>query len=221
MEKDQEWDEGLGYVLFAIRDARNDSLAFSPFELVFGHDVRSPLRVLFEGLLEEGQNSESAITHVTKFTEKLKAMHDFAKINLATKQTETKARFDKKSKTRSFQIGDRVIVFLPVPKQPFEERFCGPYTIKNKLSNNNYVIETPDRRKNEMAVHVNLIKKYVTRRDENENKAVGSVNANYENEKTEPLNSDHNEPELDHDLEIEPRLKNSELLKKMGNGGQK
>ena len=34
--------------LFAIRDAVNDSTGFSPFELVYGHEVRGPLRMLKE-----------------------------------------------------------------------------------------------------------------------------------------------------------------------------
>ena len=38
------WDEGVPFVLFAIRDAKQESLGFSPAELVFGHKMRGPLR---------------------------------------------------------------------------------------------------------------------------------------------------------------------------------
>jgi len=35
-------------LLFAIRDAKQESLEFSPAELVFGRRVRGPLKVLKE-----------------------------------------------------------------------------------------------------------------------------------------------------------------------------
>lgn len=42
METGNEWDEGVPLVLFALREARQESLGFSPSELVFGHNVRGP-----------------------------------------------------------------------------------------------------------------------------------------------------------------------------------
>ena len=36
----KDWDEGVPFVLFAICDAKQESLGFSPAELVFGHNVR-------------------------------------------------------------------------------------------------------------------------------------------------------------------------------------
>ena len=32
----KDWDEGVHYVLFAAREAVQESLGFSPFELIFG-----------------------------------------------------------------------------------------------------------------------------------------------------------------------------------------
>lgn len=37
---EKDYDEGLHLVLFAAREAVQESLGFSPFELVFGHTVR-------------------------------------------------------------------------------------------------------------------------------------------------------------------------------------
>ena len=39
-------DEGVHFLLFAVRDAIQDTLGFSPFELIFGHTVRGPLKLL-------------------------------------------------------------------------------------------------------------------------------------------------------------------------------
>lgn len=45
-ESNREWDEGLPQLLFAIQETIQESLGFSPTELVFGHTVRGLLRLL-------------------------------------------------------------------------------------------------------------------------------------------------------------------------------
>ena len=52
-EHDKSWEEEVHFVLFASREAVQDSLGFSPFELVFGHAVRSPLKVVKEVWLRD------------------------------------------------------------------------------------------------------------------------------------------------------------------------
>ena len=47
-ETGKDWDEGVPLVLFAIREAKQESLGFSPAELVFGHTVGGPMKVLKE-----------------------------------------------------------------------------------------------------------------------------------------------------------------------------
>ena len=47
----KELNEALPFLLFAVRDAPTESLGFSPFELVFGHEVRGPLQLLREKLI--------------------------------------------------------------------------------------------------------------------------------------------------------------------------
>ena len=47
-ENEKDWDEGVHLLLFAARESIEDSLGFSPFELVFGHQVRGPLALLSE-----------------------------------------------------------------------------------------------------------------------------------------------------------------------------
>lgn len=47
-DTEKDWDEGIPYVLFAIRETVQESLGFSPAELVFGYTVRGPLKILKE-----------------------------------------------------------------------------------------------------------------------------------------------------------------------------
>jgi hypothetical protein len=50
---EKDWDEGGHLVLFAAREAVKESLGFSPFEIVFGHTVRGPLKLLEEKWLTD------------------------------------------------------------------------------------------------------------------------------------------------------------------------
>lgn len=47
-ETGRDWDKGLPFMLFTIRDTKQESLGFSSAELVFGHNIRGPLKVLQE-----------------------------------------------------------------------------------------------------------------------------------------------------------------------------
>lgn len=44
-----------------------------------------------------------------------------------------------------------------------EARFSGPYEVERKISETDYVVKTPDRRKKSHVCHVNMIKRYVVR----------------------------------------------------------
>ena len=64
---------------------------------------------------------------------------------------------------RTFQVGDEVLVLLPLPGLALHARFSGPYVIESKLSDTDYVVKTPDRRRKSRVCHVNMLKPYVSR----------------------------------------------------------
>ena len=47
-DTEKDWDEGIHLLLFAVRESVQESLGFCPFELVFGHTLRGPLKLLNE-----------------------------------------------------------------------------------------------------------------------------------------------------------------------------
>ena len=40
-ESNPNWDEGVDYLLFAIREAPQESTGFSPFEMLYGRNLRN------------------------------------------------------------------------------------------------------------------------------------------------------------------------------------
>ena len=74
-----------------------------------------------------------------------------------------KQNYDKNTKERSFKSGDKVLAILPIPGKPPQARYFGLYTVEKKDCDLNYVLTTPDRRKQKQLCHINMLKEYVDR----------------------------------------------------------
>ncbi len=160
----RDWDEGVPLVLFAVRETVQESLGFSPAELVFGHQVRGPLKVLKEHMLSvDSSPSVNILDYVSNFRDRLHAACSLARESLANAQKGMKRRFDRKAVARSFMPGDEVLVLLPVLGSSLSARFYGPYVVKKKMSETDYMISTPDRKRQTRVCHINMLKAYHVR----------------------------------------------------------
>ena len=56
-----------------------------------------------------------------------------------------KNRYNENSVSRTFKPGDKVLALLPVPGKPLQARYFGPYIVDKKMTDLNYVLQTPDR----------------------------------------------------------------------------
>ena len=52
---------------------------------------------------------------------------------------------------------------LSVPGKPLQARYLGPYTIMEQVSDLNYIVSIPVRRKNTQLCDINMLKSYVNR----------------------------------------------------------
>lgn len=164
-----DWDEGVPLVLFAAREVVQESLGFSPNELVFGHRVRGPMSLLKEKLLEENSSSQrNLLEYVSAFHNRLRRACEIAGENLKRTQTKMKVWYDRKARARSFDVGDQVLILLPVIGSPLEARFSGPYTVEEKVGHLDYIISTPERRKKKRLCHINMMKPYYAPNDQDQ-----------------------------------------------------
>ena len=165
-DTENDWDEGIHLLLFAVRESVQESLGFSPFELVFGHTVRGPLKLLKEKFLSQEDTPLNLLQYVSDFRSRLLTAYEAAKSNLKKAQGKMKRNYDKNTKERSFKSGDKVLALLPISGRPLQARYFGPYTVEKKASDLNYII-TPDRRKQKQLYHINMLKEYVDRDSSN------------------------------------------------------
>ena len=155
----RDWDEGLQPALYAVRTARQESLGFSPFELMFGRHPREPLRVLHEQW-QEAKGARRVEEYVHSLRQKLREAHMLAREHVEKAQDRMKRNFDKKAVVRVFKPGDFVMLFRACRQFPLQPRYQGPYEVVEKVGQSNYVLSTPGRRKETQLVHVNLIKAF-------------------------------------------------------------
>ncbi len=104
-----DWDQWLPYILFAYREVPQASTGFSPFQLIYGHDVRGPLSLLKESWEQSSQivSTVNVIDYVLQMRKKLEKMTKLAAENLQESQRRQKCWYDRKSKQRSFEVGQQ------------------------------------------------------------------------------------------------------------------
>ena len=108
-----EWDQGIHLLLFTAREAVQESLGFSPFELVFGCTVRGPLKLLKEMWLADDP-PDSLLDQVSSLRYQLISATHLAQQNLKHSQCKMKTWYGKKAKSRSFKVGEKILALLPI-----------------------------------------------------------------------------------------------------------
>ncbi|KAK3740277.1 hypothetical protein QZH41_000196 [Actinostola sp. cb2023] len=87
--------------------------------------------------------------------------------NLKASQAKQKRLYDRKSSTRRFEEGDKVLVLLPTPGSKLETKWHGPYVItKVKDEGRSYEVDTGRSKKRHRTYYINLLKKWQDRDDD-------------------------------------------------------
>lgn len=153
-----DWDRMLPYLLFAYREVPQESTGFSPFELLYGHQVRGPLDILKESWEEDRKSNESIVEYVFKMRERIAAMRKVAHENQVESQKRQKVYYDRCSSDRSFSEGDKVLVLLPSSNKKLAAEWQGPYVISRRTGPVNYEVDLQGKRKCRRIFHVNMLR---------------------------------------------------------------
>ena len=156
----KDWDKLLPYVLFAYREVPQASTGFSPFELLYGRDVRGPLDVLRETWEASQQSDESVVSHVLLTGERLRNMSELAQQNLSRAQERQKRWYNQNARIRGFHPGDQVLVLLPTSTNKLLARWQGPYQILQQVGKVNYQVDMHDRKKRKRVFHINMLREF-------------------------------------------------------------
>ncbi|XP_075732486.1 uncharacterized protein LOC142775054 [Rhipicephalus microplus] len=161
-EKPKNWDRFLGPLLFAYREVPQASLGFSPFELLYGRHVRGPLAILKEVWTNQELDDELKTTYqyVLDLRNRLEETCRLAHEELRRAGVRYAKHYNRKSRDRVFQPGDKVLILLPTDKNKLLLHWKGPFEVQAKIGDFDYSIKTPGGPK---IFHANLLKKYAER----------------------------------------------------------
>ena len=159
-----DWDQWLPFLLFAYREVPQATTGFSPFDLLYGHHVRGPLDILkeaWEG--EQPAKQVGVMSYVLKMRDKLEQLTDLAHANIETAQSRQKQGYDRRSKQRTFQPGQKVLLLLPSSESSLLAKWQGPFEVTRKMGPVTYELSMPERRKKHQTFHVNLLREWKDR----------------------------------------------------------
>ena len=157
------WVKQLPFVVFALRQTPNRSTGFSPFELVYGHNVRTPLDILYVGWRNDKARKLDVSSWVEELCSRLEVMREIAVSNALTESVNRKVSYDKSSVDRIFCEGNKVLCRIPGMVSKLQDSWEGPVVVTRKLSAVNYIIEEEERRKRSKVMHVNNLKSFKER----------------------------------------------------------
>uniref|UniRef100_A0A8P4KK44 ribonuclease H n=1 Tax=Dicentrarchus labrax TaxID=13489 RepID=A0A8P4KK44_DICLA len=214
-----DWDQWLPYLLFAYREVPQASTGFSPFELLYGHEVRGPLsllREIWEGGKGKGE-SLNVISYVVQMREQLEKMSELAQSHMREAQQQQKSWYDRSARQRSFNSGQKVLVLLPSDDNKLLAKWQGPFEILKKLGPTTYQVATPGRPRASRTLHINLLKEWVPRPERKEVMLIRGVQEEEEvDEQYLPsagAPGDHNLNHLSEDKQLQVReICNSEVF---------
>lgn len=171
-ERPKDWDKYQSAALFAYRDATQESLGFSPFELVYGRTVRGPMRILRELWTKEVNDPEVRTTYqyIVDLKERLESTCTMAKENLEKATQRYRVNYNKRAKKRDMKVGEKVLVLLPTSSNTLLLQWRGPYEILEKVGNVDYRINMDGKTK---TFHANKMKLYIDRNNENDAGVLG------------------------------------------------
>ena len=122
----------------------------------------------------------------------------------------------RRSETHILSPGDQVLALLPVVTSPFQAKFVGPCTVVRQVSDQNYVISTPHRKRSTQLCHINFLKPYFSRTSTGAVVKPAAVAVPFEVADSFPIQEDEKADEIDVTCCMtQGRLKNSEALSKL------
>ncbi|VDI51307.1 Hypothetical predicted protein [Mytilus galloprovincialis] len=160
----ENWDLNLGCLASAYRSTVHASTGMTPNLLMLGREVRIPAELAYGSTTKYiPQDITSYGEYVDYLKEHMQIAHDVARKHLGSEARRHKEIYDSKISVYKYEQGDLVWYLNEnrikgvAPK--LEKTYSGPYIIKRKMSELNFVLQLT-RDGTEKLIHHNKLKPY-------------------------------------------------------------
>ena len=158
-ENQTDWDLHVPAVMAAYRATVHESTGFTPNFVLFGQENRIALDIVLDAGTPEPAGLDA---WVERKLELLRQAHAITRDHLGQAAERSKGYYDRRVKTRSFEVGELVYVYSPRRYVKRTPKWCltyqGPFRVVRKLTDVNYVVQKNER-SNSVVVHVDKLKK--------------------------------------------------------------
>ncbi len=141
IERKINWMQQFPFALFVLRQMPSTDHGLSPFELIYGSRSRTPLEALYYGLMEHEGEHLKVSPWVNNLTDRLQIVREEAAVATAKAIERRKTAYDRSSKLRAFNIGEKVRYRIPGMHGSLSESWDGPYVVQKKYRMVNYRIQ--------------------------------------------------------------------------------
>ena len=159
-----DWVGQIPFAMFALRSAPNRDTHFSPFQLVYGHRVRTPLDILHQGWAELTFQELDTSEWSSWLADRLEVWHDILRERGEDASYKRKEYFDKKTVDRQLSEGDLVLCRIPGMSHKLQEAWHGPYSVIERKNRVNYKVDLGKGRRK--VLHINNLKRFYPREEE-------------------------------------------------------
>ncbi|GFW97336.1 retrovirus-related Pol polyprotein from transposon 412 [Trichonephila clavipes] len=132
----QDWDKKLSIFLFAYRSVVHETTGYSPFQMLFGRDLRlPPADRLFSRPPDAPLAPEE---YIEKLQARMEKMHHLARERIGMASEKMKTRYDARATGHDFHEGDKVWLWNPKRRKglspKLQTNWEGPYTVLRRLN---------------------------------------------------------------------------------------
>lgn len=158
-----DWDLRLPLVTMAYRSSVQETTGYTPNRLMLGREVNIPLTLMVEPPPHSPMTPHEFVERLRRDSNKA---FETVQAHVRQQQHKQKIYYDRKVHGEAFREGDQVWLHTNRGKRGLSPKLIsswrGPFLIKRKLSDLNYVIVKPGSR-NQQVVHFNRLKPYYER----------------------------------------------------------
>ncbi|KAK2370658.1 hypothetical protein QL285_083688 [Trifolium repens] len=168
-QKPRNWHKTLDQVLWACRNSPKESTNTTPFRLTYGHDAVLPVEIHLQSARVQRQMEIPLDHYYQMMSDELVDLDEerLSALEVLARQKEKVARaYNKKVKSKSFNLGDLVWkVILPMDKKDrvlgkWSPNWEGPFKVVQVYSNGAYEIEELTPEKRALGINGKYLKKY-------------------------------------------------------------
>ncbi|GFY07417.1 retrovirus-related Pol polyprotein from transposon 17.6 [Trichonephila clavipes] len=100
-----------------LRTVSHESTGYTPSELVYGKNLRTPETLVMEHWMEPEEEGDLVTEYMFKLINRLKRCQEVAINKMEEMQVKRKTWYDKNAVKREFKDGDLVLVFSYIPNK--------------------------------------------------------------------------------------------------------